>query len=336
MYIITGGAGFIGSALLWELNRNGIEDILVVDNLGSSEKWKNLVKARYLAYMQQDAFLQRILEDRLEKVLYGEIAPYSESKIQGIVHLGACSSTTESNSDYLMQNNLEYSKILCSYAIRHGIRYIQASSAATYGDGTLGFDDDHHTLPELRPLNMYAYSKHLFDLWATRTGCLNKLASVKFFNVYGPNEYHKDDMRSMVQKAFEEIRDTGKVRLFKSYKPEYSDGGQLRDFVYVKDCVKILYILLQRHDINGVFNLGAGKARSWNDLVAAVFKAMNVKPNIEYIEMPDNLRGKYQYFTEAKMARLNSALGAEHTFASLEQGITDYVQNYLLKNDRYL
>jgi ADP-L-glycero-D-manno-heptose 6-epimerase len=336
MYIITGGAGFIGSALLWELNRTGVEDILVVDNLRSSEKWKNLVKGRYLAYMPSDVFLRCLVEDRLDEAVSTEISPSSSSRVQGIVHLGACSSTTERNADYLMQNNLEYSKVVCAYAVRHGIRCIQASSAATYGDGARGFEDDPGSLHSLRPLNIYAYSKHLFDLWAVRTGCLNNIASVKFFNVYGPNEYHKGDMRSMALKAAEQIRSTGRVRLFKSYRPEYPDGGQLRDFVYVKDCVRILNILLQRREINGIFNLGSGKARSWNDLARAVFAAMNLEPDIEYIEMPEELRGKYQYNTSADMRRLREALGIPLNFAGLEQGITDYVRDYLLQEDSYL
>jgi ADP-L-glycero-D-manno-heptose 6-epimerase len=336
MYIITGGAGFIGSALLWELNRTGIDDVLIVDNLESGEKWKNLVKGRYLAYMPSEVFLRCLVEDRLEEALAAEFSPSSISRPQGIVHLGACSSTTELNAEYLMRNNLEYSKIVCAYALSHGIRYIQASSAATYGDGARGFEDDPEALHSLRPLNVYAYSKHLFDLWAARTGRLNNLASVKFFNVYGPNEYHKGEMRSMVLKAVEQIRDTGRVRLFKSYRPAYPDGGQLRDFIYIKDCVKILGILLQRRDVNGIFNLGTGRARSWNDLARAVFSAMNQEARIEYIDMPEALRGKYQYNTSAELRRLRQALGATPDFTGLEDGITDYVRNYLLQEDKYL
>jgi ADP-L-glycero-D-manno-heptose 6-epimerase len=336
MYIITGGAGFIGSALLWELNSAGINDVLIVDNLKSSEKWKNLVKGRYLAYMSRDVFLRCLAEDRLDKALSAELSPSSNSRLQGIVHLGACSSTTEQNADYLMQNNLDYSKAVCAYAVRHGIRYIQASSAATYGDGAGGFEDDPAALLSLRPLNIYAYSKHLFDLWAARTGRLNNIASVKFFNVYGPNEYHKGGMRSMALKAAEQIRNTGRVRLFKSYRPEYPDGGQLRDFIYVKDCVKVLNILLQRQDVNGVFNLGTGMPRTWNDLARAVFAAMNREPELEYIDMPENLRGKYQYNTSADMRRLQQALGVSFSFTGLEQGIADYVRNYLLQEDKYL
>lgn len=339
MYIITGGAGMIGSAVLWELNNRGITDILIVDNLGTSEKWKNLVRGEYLGYMHRDDFLRHIKNDSLDESLELEFAHRrGPGKIKGIVHMGACSATTERNADFLMANNLEYSKILCDYALGRGIRFIQASSAATYGDGSQGFDDDVNALDKLAPLNMYGYSKHLFDLWARRTGRLDHLASIKFFNVYGPNEYHKGDMRSMVHKSVEQINATGKVRLFRSYLPQYDNGGQLRDFVYIKDCAEVLAELLDQPKINGVFNLGTGKARSWNDLAAAVFKAMGREPNIEYIEMPEVLRGKYQYYTEANMQRLFTTMEpVRHLeMRSLEDGVTDYVQNYLLKNQQYL
>ncbi|MDL2285207.1 ADP-glyceromanno-heptose 6-epimerase [Desulfovibrio sp. OttesenSCG-928-F07] len=354
MYIITGGAGMIGSALLWQLNKRGVTDILVVDNLASTEKWKNLVKAQYLTYMHRERFLECIKNDSLEEALELEFNHRRGfGKIQGIVHLGACSSTTEKDADFLMQNNLEYSKTLCDYALTRGIRYIQASSAATYGDGAQGFDDDIEQLETLNPLNMYGYSKHLFDLWANRTGRLASIASIKFFNVYGPNEYHKGGMRSMVHRAVEQIltpqagkflkggknaNEYGAVRLFRSYRPEYADGGQVRDFVYLKDCAEVLDSLLQSPDANGIFNLGTGQARSWNDLANAVFKAMNLEPKIEYIDMPDILRGKYQYFTEAKMERLKNALKGERyvEIRSLEDGVADYVQNHLLKDDQYL
>lgn len=339
MYIITGGAGLIGSALIWELNNRGVTDILVVDNLASTEKWKNLVKRQYLTYMHRDEFLASIINDTLDDVLELERTNRrSLGKIQGIVHLGACSATTEKDADFLMRNNLAYSKILCDYALSSGIRFIQASSASTYGDGSQGFDDDIEELDKLQPLNMYGYSKHLFDQWAVRTGRMEDIASIKFFNVYGPNEYHKGDMRSMVQKAVEQIKASGKVRLFRSYRPEYPDGGQLRDFVYVKDCAEVLANLLEYPKVNGIFNLGTGQARSWVDLANAVFSAMDMEPNIEFIEMPDILRGKYQYFTEAKMERLHQAFKNERylEMRSLEDGVTDYVQNYLLQEDMYL
>lgn len=335
MYIITGGAGMIGSALLWELNNRGISDILIVDNLATSEKWKNLVRGRYLAYMHRDDFLRHIRNDSLEEAMGLEFARRGGlGKVSGIAHMGACSATTERDADFLMSNNLEYSKVLCDYALSRGIRYVQASSAATYGDGAQGFMDGAGGLDKLAPLNMYGYSKHLFDLWARRTGRLSSLASIKFFNVYGPNEYHKGDMRSVVHKAFYQISESGRVKLFKSYRAEYPDGGQLRDFVYVKDCAAVLADLLREPSVNGVFNLGTGRARSWNDLANAVFKAMGREPEIEYIEMPEALRGKYQYYTEARMESLSGALPIQ--MRGLEDGVADYVQNYLMKDNQYL
>jgi ADP-L-glycero-D-manno-heptose 6-epimerase len=329
----------IGSALVWELNNLGFDEILVVDNLASTEKWKNLLKRRYLAYMHKDFFLQCLKEDRLEEALEEEGAlGRSPGKITGIAHLGACSSTTEKDADFLMRNNVEYSKIICAYALARNIRFIQASSAATYGDGSRGFDDDPEALDSLRPLNMYGYSKHLFDLWARRTGRLEHLACVKFFNVYGPNEYHKGEMRSLAQKAVEQIEERGSMGLFRSRRRDYADGGQLRDFVYVKDCARILAVLLRSPGLNGLFNLGSGRARSWNDLAAAVFAALGREKKIEYIDMPEALRDKYQYFTQAHTERLERALAGRGGFAprSLEEGVSDYVRNYLTAEDRYL
>lgn len=342
MYIITGGAGFLGSALVWELNRRGVADILVVDNLASTEKWKNLVGLDYLSYMHRDRFIDLIRGDALEDAVENEFGPSGFSgRIKGIVHLGACSSTTERDADFLMRNNLEYSKTLCAYALSRGIRYIQASSAATYGDGSLGFDDDADVLERLRPLNMYGYSKQLFDLWAKRTERLSHLASIKFFNVYGPNEYHKEGMRSMVVKAVEQIKAGGSIGLFKSYRDDFADGGQQRDFVYVKDCARVMAVLLENPGVNGIFNLGTGRARSWNDLARAVFKAMNLEPVIKYVDMPEILQGKYQYYTQADMGRLDEAFravgaGTSADFHSLESGVADYVRNYLLKDNAYL
>lgn len=327
MFIVTGGAGFIGSAMLWKLNSLGIDEIIVVDNLGCSEKWKNLVNRRYVAYLQRDAFLQQIASDNLP------------GGIEAIIHMGACSSTTERDADFLMRNNLEYSKMLCLYAEQKNIRFINASSAATYGDGEQGFDDDPAGLYQLKPLNMYGYSKHLFDLWAYRRMImglgLNQLASIKFFNVYGPNEYHKQDMRSVVNKAFYAIREKGAMQLFRSANPDYPDGGQMRDFVYVKDCVDIIWWLVSHPEVNGIFNLGTGQARTWNDLVSAVFKAMDLPVNIEYVDMPQELQGKYQYYTQASMQRLRQA-GYTKPMYSLEEGVDDYVRNYLLHKDQTL
>jgi len=255
--------------------------------------------------------------------------------IEAIVHLGACSSTTETDAEYLMRNNFDYARAVARFALAQGARFVVASSAATYGDGSVGFDDDPAGLDALKPLNMYGYSKHLFDLWARREGLLGELASLKFFNVYGPNEYHKGDMRSVVCKAFKQIRETGRLKLFKSYRPEYPDGGQQRDFLYVKDAVAVMLWLLDHPEVNGIFNVGAGVARTWNDLAAAVFAAMDREPAVDYVDMPETLRGKYQYFTEAKMARLRGA-GYGTPFFSLEDGVADYVRQYLAATDRYL
>lgn len=323
MHIVTGGAGFIGSAMVWKLNSMGVDDILVVDNLGLSEKWKNLVNRRYLDYMHRDAFIELISKNGLG------------GRIDAVIHMGACSSTTERDADFLMRNNLDYSKALCRFCLEKGARFINASSAATYGDGSQGFDDDASALDSLKPLNMYGYSKHLFDLWARRHGHLNSIASLKFFNVYGPNEQHKGDMRSVVNKAFHLIREEGVMRLFRSDHLEYPDGGQMRDFVYIKDCVDIMWELLENPRANGLFNVGTGTARSWNDLAAAVFSAMDLPCNIEYIDMPVQLKGKYQNFTEARMDRLKAA-GIAAPMRSLEEGAADYVRNYLMLPDPYL
>ena len=318
MYIITGGAGFLGSALVWGLNRRGVEDIVLVDNLQRTEKWKNLVGLRYVDYMHRDAFITAVRARSL---------PWP---VKAVVHLGACSATTERDADFLMQNNFHYSRDLCLFTLEQGGRFIQASSAATYGDGALGFDDDESRLTNLRPLNMYGYSKHLFDLWAQREHLLDRVACLKFFNVYGPNEYHKGDMRSVVCKAHAEIRDTGRLRLFRSCHPDYADGGQMRDFVYVKDCVEVMLWLLEQAQVGGIFNVGTGRARTWNDLAAAVFGAMQRTINIEYMDMPASLCGKYQNYTEARMDRL-LARGCPPCATSLEDGVADYVRNYLDK-----
>jgi ADP-L-glycero-D-manno-heptose 6-epimerase len=323
MIIVTGGAGFIGSAFVWKLNQEGIDDITIVDQLGTDDKWKNLVNRRFVDYIHKDDFLQMICADKV---------PF---KISAIVHMGACSSTTERDADYLWNNNYLYTKTLAEWALKRGIRFVYASSAATYGDGTQGFSDDHSKINQLRPINMYGYSKQVFDLWVLRNSVEKNSAGIKFFNVFGPNEYHKADMTSVIFKAFQQIRGTGKVKLFKSYKKEYKDGGQLRDFVYVKDCVNAMWWLFKNPKANGIFNLGTGNARTWNDLIKAVFSAMKKKTNIEYIEMPQSLRNQYQYFTEAQINKLKKA-GGPVKFSSLEDSVRDYVVNYLQQPDPYL
>jgi ADP-L-glycero-D-manno-heptose 6-epimerase len=295
-----------------------------VDNLGESEKWKNLVNRRYNDYIHKEDFRHMMDEEALHF-----------DNVEAVIHLGACSSTTERDADYLMDNNFHYTCDLAAWAASKGIRFIYASSAATYGNGSLGFDDDLGGIGQLRPINMYGYSKQLFDLWALRHGLLDSIVGIKFFNVFGPNEYHKGDMTSVVFKSFHQIRETGRVRLFKSYHPDYADGGQKRDFVYVKDCVDVLWELVRNREVNGIFNLGTGRARTWNDLVNAVFAAMNLPPQIDYIEMPESLRGQYQYFTEARMGKLRKT-GIDADFRTLEESVADYVQNSLQAENPYL
>ena len=320
MIIVTGGAGFIGSAFVWKLNTEGIDDIVIVDELGQSDKWKNLVNRRYVEYIHKDVFLRMICTEQ---------TPF---KPRAIIHMGACSSTTERNADYLMDNNYHYSCRLAEWALSQQVRFIYASSAATYGDGTRGFSDEDAVTETLRPINMYGYSKQLFDLWVLRQQAETRCAGIKFFNVFGPNEYHKGDMKSVVFKAFHQIRAAGTVRLFKSYKPEYGDGEQRRDFVYIKDCVEVLWWLLEHPEANGIFNLGTARSRTWNDLIRAVFSAMNREPRIEYFDMPPEVRDQYQYFTEAKMDKLRSA-GCPAAFRSLEEAVRDYVANHLRNPD---
>jgi ADP-L-glycero-D-manno-heptose 6-epimerase len=320
MIIVTGGAGFIGSALIWALNQRGISDIVVVDQLGTDEKWKNLRGLNFAEIIDYHDFLEMIVS--------GE----SPFEAEAVFHLGACSSTTETDADYLLKNNYEYSKQLASWAIDSDVRFIYASSAATYGDGSRGFTDSHDEIAGLMPLNMYGYSKQLFDLWAARTGILDQIAGLKYFNVFGPNEYHKGSMRSFVLKAFEQIEEAGTVKLFKSYLPQYPNGGQLRDFVYVKDAVEMTLFFLDHTYANGIYNVGTGQARTWNNLASAVFAAMGREVSIEYIDMPESIRNQYQYFTQADISKIRAA-GYSRPITSIEEAVADYVQNYLVKSE---
>lgn len=318
MIVVTGGAGFIGSALVWRLNQLGKKNIIIVDRLGSDEKWKNLVSLNYADYFDKIEFIEKLLNDEID------------FEIEVIIHMGANSATTEKDADYLMENNYKYTQALAKYCLGKNIRFIYASSAATYGDGALGFDDVDENCLKLHPLNMYGYSKNIFDSLAYKNGMLNNIAGIKYFNVYGPNESHKGDMSSVVHKAFEQVRDYGKVKLFKSLHPNYKDGGQMRDFVYVKDAVEMTLFFLEHKDKNGLYNVGGGKARTWKDLVTALFHAVGKPVNIEYIEMPEYLAEKYQYFTEANLDKIKKA-GYLNPLYTLEEGVTDYVQNYLMK-----
>jgi ADP-L-glycero-D-manno-heptose 6-epimerase len=320
MIIVTGGAGFIGSVLVSYLNKKGIEDIVIVDNLGKTEKWKNLVGKKYNEYIHKDRFIEELLEG---------VYP----QVEAIIHMGACSSTTELDADYLYQNNTEYTRILMEWSLENQVRFIYASSAASYGDGSLGYSDQHDNLFKYRPLNMYGYSKQYMDEVALRMGFIDSVCSLRFFNVYGPNEYHKGSMTSVVYNSFNQIKASGQVKLFKSYNEQYLDGEQKRDFIYVKDVVKIIWWMMKNPSINGVFNIGTGQARTWNDLARAVFTSLGYQEQIKYIDMPEHLQGKYQYFTQADNDKLIEA-GWDKGFTSLEDGVKDYVQNYLAKGMR--
>lgn len=323
MIVVTGGAGFIGSALVWKLNQRGIDDIVIVDRLGSAEKWRNLVALRYSMFYEKFEFL-----NKLESGFFGD-------SIDTIFHLGACSATTEKDADYLMSNNIHYTIRIGTWWENHqDTRLIYASSAATYGDGEKGYKDDISRLNELRPLNMYGYSKHFFDLYARRKGWLKKIVGLKFFNVFGPNEYHKNSMRSVINKSWPDVRDSGKISLFKSYNSLYADGDQLRDFIYIKDALEMTLFFFDNKHTGGIFNIGTGKAQTWNDCAEAIFSAAGKKPLIEYMPMPEELRGKYQYFTQADLQHLRQA-GCNHTCMPLNDAVADYVQNYLIPQ-RYL
>ncbi len=318
--LVTGGAGFIGSALVWALNRRGCENIVVCDILGTNEKWRNLTSLRFADYVEAEALLPRLQNGAL-------------GKFDLVLHLGACSATTEKDASYLIRNNYEFTKDLALWSLANAARFVYASSAATYGDGSAGMEDDDTKLDTLRPLNMYGYSKHLFDLHAKRAGFLNKIVGLKYFNIYGPNEDHKSDMRSLVHKSTAQVQAEKLIRLFKSYRPDFRDGEQKRDFLYVKDCVAMTLHLAATPKANGLFNIGGGEARTWIDLANAVFAALNEKPKIEFIEMPETIRDKYQYFTQANIARLR-ATGYTEKITSLENAVADYVRNYLVPDKR--
>ncbi len=314
--LVTGGAGMIGSAIVWKLNQLGFDRILISDRLNQTEKWRNLVPLRYQDYIDADEFTKKLISN-----------PDLFKDIDAIFHLGACSSTTETDSAFLMRNNFEYTKILAHWAIEKNARFVYASSAATYGARE---DDFREELPldSLRPLNMYGYSKHLFDQYAQSAGILDKIVGLKYFNVFGPNENHKRDMRSVVHKAYHQIRDTGKLELFQSHRPDFEDGCQQRDFLYVKDAVAMTIHLAQTPSANGLYNLGSGKAQTWLDLGRAIFAAMDREPNISFIPMPEHLRGKYQYRTCATIDKLRST-GYASALTPLVDAVSDYIRHYL-------
>jgi len=320
--LVTGAGGFIGSALVHALNQRGIDQIVVTDCLGEDEKWRNLLPLSFEDYVPAQEFLDGIESD-----------PDTFGRFAAVFHLGACSSTTVTDADFVLRNNFAYTKSLCRWALFSGARFVYASSAATYGDGSTGMDDKSTDLSRFRPLNLYGYSKHLFDLYAMREGILDDIVGIKYFNVFGPNEYHKGDMRSLVCKAFDEIQNTGRIRLFKSYKPEYPDGGQMRDFVYVKDAVEMTLHLAECETAAGLYNIGSGTARTWIDLANALFAALGKKPEIEFFNMPENIRHQYQYYTCADISKVRST-GYEKPTTTLEDSVADYAVNYLLPRKR--
>jgi ADP-L-glycero-D-manno-heptose 6-epimerase len=315
--LVTGGAGFIGSALVWELNRRGCADVIITDSASDSERSAYLRHLLFADYIEPQEAMSWLAAGKL-------------GKFDCAFHLGACSSTTETNREYLYRNNFEFSRDLAAWALAAGTRFVYASSAATYGDGSAGMDDANLAdLQRLKPLNFYGESKHLMDLHAWRQGWLDRIVALKYFNVFGPNEEHKGDMRSVVNKSFAQVLQTGVIRLFKSYRPEYRHGEQRRDFLYVKDAVRMTLHLAENHNAAGIFNIGSGQAHTWNELAGALFSALGRPPRIEYIEMPEAIRDKYQYFTEAKIEKLRAS-GYPQPITPLADAVRDYVQNYLV------
>ena len=316
-FIVTGGAGFIGSNLVRALNDRGETDILVVDHLNHPAKQRNLERLSFREFSGKEEFRARLKEGRLPQV-------------SCVFHLGACSSTTEMNEAYINDNNYLYTRELCEWSLRTGARFVYASSAATYGDGSLGYSDADEVTPSLKPLNPYGRSKQMFDLWALETGALEKIAGLKYFNVYGPWEDHKENMRSVAHKAYGQLMREGRITLFKSHCPEYQDGKQERDFIHVSDAVAVTLFFYDHPEVCGLFNCGTGKERTWIDLATAVFSAAELPPRIEFIDMPEAIRDKYQNHTCADLTKLRAA-GFQAPFLSVEEGVLRYVREYLAK-----
>lgn len=327
MIVVTGGAGFIGSNLVAALEERGKHDLVVCDRLRSNDKWRNIAKRELADIVHPDHIF-----DFLEA---------NKPLVTAIFHMGAISSTTETNADLIVTNNFSLSMALWRWCAKHDVRFIYASSAATYGDGGHGFDDDASlgALARLRPLNAYGWSKHLFDRWVARRIEEKKRtppqwAGLKFFNVYGPNEYHKGGQQSVASQVYVHAASDSPFPLFRSHNPDYKDGGQLRDFVWVGDCIDVMMWLFDHPEVSGLFNLGTGEARSFYDLAATVYRALDKEPHIKFRDTPLEIRDKYQYFTQANMARLRAA-GYDRPFTSLEDGVTEYVREYLHTPDRY-
>ena len=311
MFIVTGGAGLIGSNLVAALNARGHRNILIVDNRNHPAKESNLARLQYAQYMDKQVF----------RAALGKGAAFPATTL---FHLGACSATTESDKAYLDSNNLAYTQELCRWALQHQTRFIYASSAATYGEGENGYRDDEEALDSLKPLNLYGQSKHDFDLWAKQQGLLDKIVGLKYFNVYGPGEDHKGEMRSVVNKAWHQIRDTGKLCLFRSHRPAFADGCQQRDFLYVRDAVAITLFFHDHPHTSGLYNAGTGTPHSWLELAHAIFAAMQMPPDISFIDIPAAIRDKYQYYTLADIRKLRQA-GFTTTFTPLAEAVAQYI-----------
>lgn len=309
--VLTGGAGFIGSCFLEFLNRKGIKDIVIVDNL-TKEKEKNIKGKFFREYFHKDEFLEKLKDKNFDK------------KFDFFIHLGACTKTDEVNADFIIRNNYIYSKKIAEWVLEKDIPFIYASSASTYGKEEKNFSDDERLIENLVPVNYYGISKHMFDLWVVLNGFHNIFVGLKFFNVYGPNEEHKGAMRSVISKGYNEIKTTGKIRLFKSYRKEYQNGEQKRDFVYVYDVCEVIWFFIENKRKKGIFNVGTGKARSFNEVARILFKYLKKQENIEYIEMPENVKRHYQYFTQADIEKLRK-VGFKKNFRDIEEGIREYI-----------
>ena len=317
---VTGAAGFIGSVMISALNQAGYENIVAVDDLGSGQKFKNLRAKSYRSVISPERFLEALTAKSIKPNI--------------VIHLGAITDTAESDVDLMLQRNTEYTTRLARWCLENGSRFVYASSASVYGDGKRGFSDADSLTPQLMPLNGYGYTKWLFDAIAIREEWSNHIVGLRFFNVFGPNEYHKGRMASVVWHAYNQIKSTAQLQLFRSHVPEYADGGQMRDFVYVKDVVACMLWFMHNADVNGIYNLGTGKARSFADLAGSVFAAMNVTPEIEFVDTPENIRNAYQYFTEADLSKLR-AIGYTAPFTSLEDATADYIKQYLTDSNPY-
>ena len=322
MYIVTGAAGFIGSCMVWQLNQQGITDIICVDDFGSDQRWRNLNKLQFRDFVNKD-----------DLMFFLDSLP-DHDQVQAVFHLGANASTTERNMDSLMSTNYYYSQALFEWCNSHNVRFIYASSAATYGNGDKGFSDKTDA-NLLVPLNAYGYSKVLFDRWIAKQDNDCNWVGLKFFNVFGPQEYHKEAMASLVHKAYYQVKQHSSLELFKSHRPEFKDGEQKRDFIYVKDVCRWMWELYKKKKVTGFYNMGYGEARSWNDLAKAVFAALNKEVKIKYIDMPESIRNQYQYFTEADMSKWQKA-GLSPAQWPLEKAVHDYIVNYLDSADPYL